>query len=678
VTRLKAWAGAAFAALLASATLWTIAVPATAATTVSTESELRAALADAGTSAVTLGASITLTDCSADGGDLDRDGELTLDGAGFTITQTCPGERVLESMSGTLTLEHVTITGGDQTATSDPTSVLGGGVRAANDLVLDDTTVTGNTVSGDGPSFGTGAWGSGAFGGGVEADGAITLTASHVDQNTARNAGRYGAGIFGGAGKDVTITDSTVDGNIGEAAEPAAEYGGANGGGVALVTNHDDTSTILESAGTVHLVRSAVSENVERPAATALTFAVGGGVFADAIVLESSHVDADELRPAATGNQSGQAAVGWGGGVFARTLAATGSTLDRNLAVPDGPQTSAEGAGAWSASGSVFLTSSTVRANSEQTGTTGSSSCAGLLGTALTLTGAVVSGNQASGVSAVGGGACADTATIDSSTIAGNSVTGTSGHSYGGGAIIGAGAVSSSTISGNSVTDTNAHGGGLVHDLFGGGTPGNLAVVNSTVTGNTASGTASSAGGIEQLREPTLENAGPLSLVFSTLAGNWAASGANLGNAGDTDPVTSFATTISDPLGGGTGCAGVTLTDQGYTQATDISCGTAASADPQLSALVDNGGPTATMFPAMTSPLLARVPIAACNAQVITDQRGITRPQASGCAVGAVERAIAAPFTRVDAPAAPPAGASVSPADVTAATPVVATPNFTG
>src|SRR5439155_12871831 len=63
------------------------AVPAGAATSVSTEAQLRTALADGTTTEIALANDIDLTDCTAGGGDLDRAGALALDGAGFTIRQ---------------------------------------------------------------------------------------------------------------------------------------------------------------------------------------------------------------------------------------------------------------------------------------------------------------------------------------------------------------------------------------------------------------------------------------------------------------------------------------------------------------------------------------------------------------------------------------------------------------
>ena len=114
---------------------------------VSNEAQLRAAFADVSETEITLTADITLTDCSAGGGDLDRvDGDpLQLLGQGFTIEQTCADEGVIE-LEGTniVSINDVTITGGDR-------SGLGGGIYTRNgDLTVVNSSIVDNTASGSG------------------------------------------------------------------------------------------------------------------------------------------------------------------------------------------------------------------------------------------------------------------------------------------------------------------------------------------------------------------------------------------------------------------------------------------------------------------------------------------------------------------------------------------------
>ena len=53
------------------------------------------------------------------------------------------------------------------------------------------------------------------------------------------------------------------------------------------------------------------------------------------------------------------------------------------------------------------------------------------------------------------------------------------------------------------------------------------------------------------------------------------------------------------------------------------------------------------MLPLTGSPLIDAIPVASCQvsvaAGVVTDQRGVTRPQGSGCDVGSVETQAVAP-----------------------------------
>jgi hypothetical protein len=91
-------------------------------------------------------------------------------------------------------------------------------------------------------------------------------------------------------------------------------------------------------------------------------------------------------------------------------------------------------------------------------------------------------------------------------------------------------------------------------------------------------------------------------------------------------------------------------TSLGYGYSDDASCGLTAATDtqdgpdPQLGELADNGGPTATRLPAVSSPLVNAIPVAACGDgddlagfAVTTDQRGVARPQETGCEIGSVE-----------------------------------------
>jgi hypothetical protein len=88
--------------------------------------------------------------------------------------------------------------------------------------------------------------------------------------------------------------------------------------------------------------------------------------------------------------------------------------------------------------------------------------------------------------------------------------------------------------------------------------------------------------------------------------------------------------------------------DAGYNLGDDGSCGFSASnhsqsgVDPDLGLLQNNGGPTKTQSPALGSPVLGQIPpgtttptgTALCSG---TDQRGVPRPAATNCDIGADE-----------------------------------------
>jgi hypothetical protein len=275
-------------------------------------------------------------------------------------------------------------------------------------------------------------------------------------------------------------------------------------------------------------------------------------------------------------------------------------------------------------------------------GDTDGSGCAVFSNGDVTVTDATVTANGAA--SAGGGLFSAGTLQVTRSSVTGNS------SSTGGGGVFSTGAVDivDSTIA------NNPSGGGIG---TGGDVP--VTVVNSTVSGNVAV----TGGGIF--------TEGALTLVYATVANNSATGFANL----DSETLTSFASVVALPQGGGINCL-TSTTSSGYNYSDDDSCGFGSGTgdvgdgpDPQLGALGDNGGPGPTMEPAFGSPLLDAIPVASCQADgamgITTDERGVLRPQGPGCDIGAVEVEVVAPE-----PLVPPAA--------TPAAPVAAVARFTG
>lgn len=236
-----------------------------------------------------------------------------------------------------------------------------------------------------------------------------------------------------------------------------------------------------------------------------------------------------------------------------------------------------------------------------------------------------------------------DALTITNSTISGNSTLGD------GGGIIAYGTttISGTTISGNSAV----HGSGVL--VQNSGLP-TTTLINSTVSGNMF-GTA-----IENVR-------GVVVLKDSTVAGN-ATGVTNQATSGGT-----FTVTNSILSNAGPNCALGSILSGGYNVVSDVSCGFAGtdltSTNPNIAALAQNGGPTATHALNPGSPAIDRIPLAGgCNGSGVTaDQRGVPRPSGTGCDVGAYEVGVLPNVP--DAPTAVVATAGNAQASVTFAAP---------
>jgi predicted outer membrane repeat protein len=253
----------------------------------------------------------------------------------------------------------------------------------------------------------------------------------------------------------------------------------------------------------------------------------------------------------------------------------------------------------------------------------------------VTLTNSTVTNNVSAGR---GGGVNANgNVTVTDSTIS-NNIAG-----FDGGGICAGGDV---TVTGSTINNNQATGGG-----DGGGVCdfGVMTVTDSTISNNSATG--GEGGGVDA--------DGGLTLTYATVVQNTAGAGANLGFP----TLASFGSVVALPEGGVANCS-ATGVSSGLNFSDDASCGfstaeTHPGVDPRLGPLVNNGGPTRSQLPQSNSSLLDAIPVAHCSddgASIITplvDQRGVLRPQGSGCDIGALEVQVAA-------------------------APVVVTPRFTG
>jgi uncharacterized repeat protein (TIGR01451 family) len=226
--------------------------------------------------------------------------------------------------------------------------------------------------------------------------------------------------------------------------------------------------------------------------------------------------------------------------------------------------------------------------------------------------------------------------------------------SYGGGALSNAGTVTLSDVTVSDNVAQSGIGGGAIYSS------GSLTITGSTLSGNNSM--MSNGGAVDA-------NGGSLTVINDTLLNNYAdASGGAVAtdanatltndtvadNSTGTNPgaiyrgggiTVSLSNTVLDGNVGGN-CPPVSgiFADGGYNLDSDGTCGLHAAtdkndADPQLGSLQANGGPTLTMAPASTSPVVDAIPLGVngCGTTITTDQRGALRPNGTGCDMGAYE-----------------------------------------
>ncbi|MEM9564819.1 MAG: right-handed parallel beta-helix repeat-containing protein [Actinomycetota bacterium] len=598
---------------------------------------------------IVLGAGLTysLTDCAA--GELihSEAQDLTVEGNGATIEQTCADTRLIDKTGPntvTLTLRDATLDAPNNTGVD----VSGAIVRGPSTIVLDGVTITGVDAGFNGSMVEF------DFGPVVGVD--LFVVDSMITNNTGRafiNQNPAGIRVEGSTvsdhtgsainladGDPIEIVDSTIADNGGFGVSTSGQGNGKQPN-ITVVdsTIHNNGQGGIDcsvSCNQLYVENSWITDNGQ----TAIA-GQGGG-----IVMPFFGQGFAGSEPQATiigSTFSGNVADHPGGGLLIQasfqldgatpTTSISNSTFDGNTVTCAG----CGGGGLAIQAGNAIITSTDVTGN-DAPGDGG-----GLWfdkasndnfddDPSFSMTGGTVSGNTAG----LGGGGLyvhSTGANLLGLTISGNTAgTDGGGLEVGGHAPLqpGSAVVSYTTISGNTA---NGSGGGATVDFPDGS---EATFFNSTFSGNEAV-VAGGATATSALVSATFES--------TTVAGNTAPQAANIGHSGQ---ITVNRSVIAEPLGGGTNCDVLPTVAQvpsvvsgGFSWASDASCSLGASdvedvgGDPQLGPLADNGGLTLTRLPAETSPLVDLVPIADCIAG--DDQRMVDRPQGTNCEPGSVE-----------------------------------------
>ncbi|MCA9980622.1 MAG: CSLREA domain-containing protein, partial [Anaerolineales bacterium] len=434
-------------------------------------------------------------------------------------------------------------------------------------------------------------------------------TMSHLTLTGGGNSGSSGGGaraVFGGT---IHLSHAYVTGNSSD---------GFNGGGLAVMT------------GTLTIEYTQITQNV----ATAL----GGGVY-------NLNGTTNIRYSAIVGNEAGSS----GGGIM--NIAGEG---DATLTIMDSEvlnNTSGNNGGGIS---NVFDTGHTATLLVERVWIDGNSAAVGdngLSGLGGGLTNNVII-NAASGAGIV---------TIRDSVISNNQAT--NGGGIGNTPATATGPVNVQVTVENSVIWGNTAGGNGVQTGNGGGIAsldGTLTVINSTISGNTAAGTAgagsvSGLGGAMLIGSQVLPN--NVTLVANTIANNTAVTGASgiahasLGGATTAQFKNNI---IAANVGANCVNNGGTMTSLGYNLEDTDSCGfdqatDLVDTDPVLAGLTGDGATYVHPFMDDTSPAIdAGSCTDADDNPLATDQRGVPRPQGSGCDIGAYERVLPTVSIAVD------------------------------
>ena len=496
-----------------------------------------------------------------------------------------------------LTLQNITLANG-----FDNTSG-GGAILNLGEVTLQNVTIRDSHVD------------PGHSGGAIMSLGPLTLTDSLIEANTGGSAG--GLFLFGEAA-DATISGSTFRSN--STTNPSYGLGGA-------VTPWDGADVLIRGSTFVeNKARKGGAFYNESVASTLLlaentllqnnhAFERGGGIYnaLGTVTLQDVTLSGNTTNFNAGGIYN-----------FKGVVNMTHTELRNNRSEVMG--------GMQNVGGTVTMAQAVLRDNSGlECGGIGNSGAG-----SMTLTDTVLSNNSADNL---GGGICNSAAlTLTRVTLRDNSVSGSGAGLWNDkdGKVV----LSESTIDGNTAVD----GGGISND-------GSLAISATTISSNAGGGVVNT--GELRISNSTfsgnfgsaVKNGGTAALTYVTFAGNKATSGSAIYHtglgAGDTLTVQNV---IFDPGAGGANClraagSSTAITSLGHNLSSDASCNLIQSGDQQntavlLGPLAANGGPTLTHLPLEGSPAIDG---GACVTGLMTDQRGLPRPQGATCDIGAAE-----------------------------------------
>lgn len=471
----------------------------------------------------------------------------------------------------------------------------------------------------------------------VADEGVCTLREAITAANTDTTSGTVGGECVAGNGADtITLSPGTYTLSLPGGGEDANATGDLDIDSDITVQGSPDAATVIDGAAldrVFHVLpggRLRLENLTVRGGQT--TNGSGGGIYhaGELLVLINSMVVQNRA--------SGGFPNGRGGGVWSSgVMTLTRSTIDDNVADRDG-------GGIYNA-GEIWLVDSFLTNNTADLNGGGAYNGAGT----LRATNSVISGN----LTVFSGGGVNNRGSLYlTGSLVEQNVTDLSG----GGVFNSSGGdvhLLDTTLSRNEAQE----GGGLytrdgVLSIMGSTLVGNTAVsggslytrdnqttlANSTVSGNTAT---VKGGGIFN---ESVSSAAVVDLAHVSLVGNQAAvSGSSLAMTG-TAVITLTNSLLTIP-GVVAHCDGNgTIVSAGYNLASDASCNLTGSADqvvttPLVDDLADNGGATMTHALLADSLALDYIPEgeSGCGTSWVLDQRGVTRPQDSGCDVGAYE-----------------------------------------